>query len=331
MLGGANSFNLGGSHRTAIDRMLPVVLPPPDVAYKQVEFRLTLSEIGHKHPIMQQSSNPLFNRNICSNAPPLIGYNPIAAVKPGAQVLAANAKTGEPVLAAQNYGAGRTAAFTSGGSWYWQMARPREDELHEKFWKQLVRWLAVGAKAKLTVELDKDLFAPDESVRIRATVLDKTLKPDDAAKVTARVRDPFDTDPKTLPMRSLLTGEGLYAAQFNPTDVGDYAVEVTAEMADGAKISATTTFSVGETLEEFRDPAQKVELLREIADASGGAYLPADQAGRIPELIERRVRRMKTDRMEYAHKDIWDTPLLFALLVGALTVEWAVRRRAGLM
>ena len=331
MLGGVNSFNLGGYQGTAIERMLPVTLPGPEVGYKRLEFKIVLSEVGYKHPIMQQSPNPLFNRNIWSKAPPLIGYNPIAAVKPGAQVLAANSKTGEPVVVAQNYGAGRSAAFTSGGSWYWQMARAKEDELHERFWKQMVRWLAVGAKAKLTVELNKDLFAPDESVQIQATVLDATLNPDDSATVTALVTDPFNTDPQTLPMRSLLTGQGLYAVGFDPADVGDYAIEVTAELADGTKMSATTTFSVGETLEEFRDPAQKIELLREIAAASGGAYLSADQARDIPGLIERRVQQMKTDQMEHEHKDLWDTPLLFVLLVGALTIEWAVRRRAGLM
>ena len=331
MLGGVNAFNLGGYQKTAIDRMLPVVLPAPNVSYKQVEFRITLSEIGHKHPIMQQNSNPLFNRRTWDEAPPLIGFNPIDAVKPGAQVLAVNSQTGQPVLVAQNYGAGRAAAFTSGGSWYWQMSRPREDELHEKFWKQLVRWLAVGAKAKLTVELNKDLFLPDESVEIRATVLDKTLAPDEGAKVTARIKDPFNADPRTVPMRSELIEEGVFTAGFTPADVGDYAVEVTAELSDGTRAVATATFSVGETLEEFRDPAQKVETLRAIADASGGRYVPPAEAASIPGLIDARVRRMRTDLMEYEHKDIWDTPLLFALLVVSLTVEWALRRRAGMM
>jgi len=331
MLGGVNSFNLGGYERTAVARMLPVVLPAPNVAYKHVEFRITPTEVGLKHPTLQQSSNPLINRRTWEQAPPLIGLNPIETVKPGAQVLAVNSQTGAPVLVAQNYGAGRTAAFTSGGSWYWQMSRPREDELHEKFWKQLVRWLAVGAKAKLSVELDDDLYLPDEPVEIRATVLDKALAPDDSAKVTARIKDPFNADPRTVPMRPELVGQGVFTAGFTPVDVGDYAVEVTAELSDGTQAVATATFSVGETMREFHDPAQKIELLRGIATECGGRYVTPAEAGEIPELIDQRVRRMKTSLMEYEHKDIWDTPLLFALLVISLTVEWAVRRRAGLM
>jgi uncharacterized membrane protein len=260
MLGGVNSFNLGNYQGTVIEKMLPVVLPSPAVAYQQREFSLGLTEAGEKHPVMMQSSNVLFNRNIWSKAPTLIGLNPITEVKPGATMLASEAKTTNPLLVVQQYGSGRSAAFTTGGSWHWRMAVPVEDELHEKFWKQLVRWLAVGAKARVSVELDKDLFARKEPVVIRTVVLDKVLSPVNDAAVVARLEDPFGVK-QELPQEWTLSREGVYQTQYEPTESGDYKVEVEATLKDGSKASATATFSVGETLDEFSDAGQKKGLL----------------------------------------------------------------------
>jgi len=330
MLGGVNSFNLGRYQGTVVEKMLPVVLPSPDVAYEYKEFKIALSEIGEKHPVMRQSSNPLFNRNIWSKAPTLIGYNPIESVKPGAEVLAFEPKSGNPVLVVQNYGAGRAAAFTTGGSWHWQMALPVDDQLHEKFWKQLVRWLAVGSKGKLTIELNKDLFARREPVSIRTMVLDKVLEPVNDAKVVAKVTDPYNNEHE-LPQEWILSEEGVYQTQFEPTDVGDYQVEAVAVLKDGTKLSEIVTFSVGETLTEFTDAGQKIPLLKDIASQSGGKYLPGEQASEIVEDVEELVRKIKRDETVYETRDIWDTPLLFALLALSLSAEWLIRRRAGLM
>ena len=330
MLGGVNSFNLGKYQGTEIAKMLPVVLPGPDEAYQNREFSIVLTKIGEKHPIMRQTDNVLVNRNIWSKAATLVGFNPIKQVKPGAQVLAAEPKTGSPVLVVQNYGSGRVAAFTTGGSWHWQMATPVEDELHEKFWKQLVRWLAVGSKGKITVELNKDLFARNEPVSIRTTVLDKVLDPVNDAKVLAVVTDPFDNKHR-LPQEWILSEEGVYQTAYEPVDVGDYRVEVEAVMKDGEKLSQTTSFSVGETLTEFTDAGQKTELLKDLADKSGGKYLTGEQVAQITEDVEKLVLKMKRDETVYETHDIWDTPLLFGLLAVALSVEWFLRRRAGLM
>ncbi|GAG35979.1 unnamed protein product, partial [marine sediment metagenome] len=107
MLGGVNSFNRGKYQGTVIEQMLPVVLPRPDVGYQQREFKIAMTKEGEKHPVMRQSENLLVNRNIWSKAPTLVGYNPIKQKKPGAEILAADAKSGNPVLVVQNYGKGR--------------------------------------------------------------------------------------------------------------------------------------------------------------------------------------------------------------------------------
>ncbi len=330
MLGGVNSFNLGKYQNSEIEKMLPVVLPAPEVSYENREFTIALTKIGEEHPIMRQTENVLVNRNIWSKAATLVGFNPIKDVKPGAEVLAVEPRTGSPVLTVQNYGAGRVAAFTTGGSWHWQMAAPVEDELHEKFWKQLVRWLAVGSKGKLTIELNNDLFAPGEPVSIRSTVLDNVLKPVNDATVDAFVTDPSNNSHK-LPQEWILSVEGVYQTTYEPVEVGNYRVEVVAEMKDGSKLTESSSFWVGPTLTEFTDAGQKDGLLKELADKSGGKYYTAGEASQIAEEVKNRVGKMKRDETVYETHDIWDTPLLFGLLALTLSVEWFLRRRAGLM
>jgi uncharacterized membrane protein len=330
MLGGVNSFNLGAYQGTPIEKMLPVVLPGPGVAYRQVEFNIAPTRIGERHPAMRQSSNVLVNRNIWSRSPTLVGYNPIRQAKRGAEVLAIEPASGSPVLTVQRYGAGRAAAFTTGGSWHWRMALPIRDKLHEKFWRQLVRYLAVGARGQVTIDLTKDLFARDEPVSIRATVLDRVLNPANDATVLARISR-AGVNPRDLPMEWILSVDGVYQTQFEPDEPGDYELEVVATFPDGSKDAASTTFSVGETLEEYTDPGQKDTVLKEVAALAGGSYYTAAQAGEAVEQIQRRVREMKHDETVYERLDLWDTPLLFGLLVLLLAVEWLIRRRAGLM
>ena len=338
MLGGVNSFNLGKYQGTPIADMLPVVLPPASAAYRQVEFPVALTRLGEEHSILRQSPNLVLNRDVWSKAPTLIGYNPIERAKPAAQVLAVEPKSGTPILAVQDYGAGKVAAFATGGSWHWRMAVPLENELHEKFWKQLVRWLAVGAKAKLAVEPDKDLYSLGEPVQLRATVLDRSFQPVNDAEVEVQVTDPFgrkltDAAGAERPMRLAwtLSEPGVYEAQYAPPDAGDYVVAATGRLAGEADLAAGATFTVGETLDEYSDAAQRADLLRAVAAASGGRYFTAAQAGELPALIERRVGERKRQETIYDQHDVWDTPLWFVLMVAALTAEWIIRRRVGLV
>lgn len=336
MLGGVNSFNLGNYQGTVIEKMLPIVLPAPNVGYQQVEFNLTVTEDGLKHPVMQQAGQPMFNRSIWSKAPTLIGYNPVVETKLAATVLAMEPKSKTPVLVVQKYGAGKSAAFTTGGSWHWRMAVPKEDELHEKFWRQFVRWLAVGSRSQLTVDLEKDIFALKDPVVVKATVLDDELKPIDDAELSAEIRIPLKEKPDLLGLQATRIKPGVYAGQYEPTEPGSYEVQVTAKLPATAgkekkELKSGVSFFVGETLDEFNDAGQKTNLLKELASRSGGQYVEPAQAGKIVSELKQRAKRLKRDQTLYKHFDLWDNAILFGVLACALSLEWVLRRRSGLM
>ena len=68
------------------------------------------------------------------------------------------------------------------------------------------------------------------------------------------------------------------------------------------------------------------ELLRRLAEQSGGEFFTLDQVGRLPE----RLGTLTEERMRSVELPLWHSPVLFALVVGCLSAEWALRKRVGL-
>ena len=192
MLGGVNSFNLGEYAGTPVEKMLPVIMESNQNSYSFDRFKMKVPELSLNHPILHQDDDPELNQKAWERVPELQGYNVMKGVKSGAQILAAHPQTQQPILAVQKYGEGRVAAFCTGGSWQWRMSVSTESEIQEKFWRQLVRWLAVGAKENVTIALDRDIYAKGEPVILRATVLGTSLEAVNDAKVSKRYyRCPF--------------------------------------------------------------------------------------------------------------------------------------------
>jgi hypothetical protein len=85
-------------------------------------------------------------------------------------------------------------------------------------------------------------------------------------------------------------------------------------------------FYAGGVDREFADPRLNDGFLRRLARASGGEYLPAGDAGRLPSLLLSSAPRA----LEPERRDLWHEPWAFALVVALLSGEWILRRRWGL-
>ena len=328
MLGGVNSFGLGQYAGTPIADMLPMQITANDGPYSDGQYKArVMQEIG-VHPVMQLSLDPEANRVLWSQAPPLVGITPVSGVKPGALTLLTRESDNKPVFAVQNYGAGRVAAFTSGGSWYWRVSVPSTVEFYEKFWKQLVRWLAVGAKERLTAETDSDVYAPTRSVTIRATALAKDLQPVNDASIIATVTDPLGNH-EDVPMDWTLSEEGVYQAQYVPQDEGDYRIAVHVDgWADTKPVEVD--FRVAQSTVEAADTGLKEDELKEMAKIANGRYFTFNDANQLPDVIAKSVKAAQFAGIKPEDKEIWDMPVLFALAFGLMVAEWIVRRRCGL-
>lgn len=329
MLGGVNSFNLGNYKETPVEAMLPVVLQDTKNAYSFERFKMQVPEEALRHPILHQDDDAEANKRTWDRVPELDGFNFVKGIKTAAQVLATNPKTNLPVLAVQKYGRGRVAAFCTGGSWAWRMSVSTEVEIQEKFWRQLIRWLAVGSKESVSLQLDRDVYAKGEPVILRATVLGTSLEAVNDAKVKAVFQDPFGNT-EEIDMPWILTKDGVYQCRYETREHGDHKVSVKVEIPTLKPIETETSFSVTHPFLEFNNAGLNERLLKQMADASGGTYVNEKDVSQMNVALKSLLDKRERAGSFVEEKSLWDAPVFFILLIVFLGIEWSVRRRGGL-
>ena len=190
-----------------------------------------------------------------------------------------------------------------------------------------MRWLAVGAKERLTAGTDADVYAPGKPAIIRATALAKDLQPVNDASLIATVTDPLGNH-EDVQMDWILSEEGVYQAQYLTHEQGDYRVSVRADGWDLKPVE--TDFRVSEPTVESANAGLKEESLRAMAKTAGGRYFGFSDAMELPAEIEKTVQGARFTGMKPEDWEIWDMPPLFALALALLLAEWIIRRKSGL-
>ena len=87
-------------------------------------------------------------------------------------------------------------------------------------------------------------------------------------------------------------------------------------------------FTVYQTCEEDIITAADPELMRRIAQAGGGELLSLQGLKELPQKL-RDAQSLLTTRTEA--RPAWDRWWVLAALLGALSLEWVIRRRVGLV
>jgi uncharacterized membrane protein len=335
MLGGKNTFAQGGYTNTPLEDVLPVGLGPERASagvpgYQDAEFKAVLTDYGLEHPATRLAVDEQDNQKRWSAAPPLVGINPTAGPKPGATVLLQSSLrdvSGQnPVLLAfQRFGRGKSMALTTDATWRWRMEQESSNDFHELFWKQMLRWLVSDVPEQVSMETDKHSYSADESVVLRAEVNDETFMRLNNAQVTARIKSPSG-ELTSMPLVWDLSKEGQYTATYKPQEEGVY--EVTADAFQGSRSIgvAKANFRVADSSEEYHNANLNVDLLKKLATDTGGRYYTASDAQALPEDIS--YSDTGSSRLE--EKELWDMPIFFLLLVGAVSTEWILRKRKGL-
>ena len=273
--------------------------------------------------------------------PALTTVNLVGDPRPGATVLLegnveqifgtrANPGYGDeprPVFAFQRYGAGISAMLAVHDTWLWQMHSDisLEDQTHERFWRQVLRWLVQDVPEPLELTAASTRVAPAQPVELIARVTSEEYVPINDAQVTARITDPFGAE-QELELTWNLDRDGEYRGSFLPPVDGPYEVEVDALDGDRMLLSPPLHIEAGVLDEELRSGAMRGNLLRRIAAETGGEFHTMDQLSGLPEAL----RYTERGTVVQEERDLWDLPIFFYLLMALLFAEWVVRRRRGL-
>lgn len=338
MTGGYNSFGPGGYAGTPMEDILPVSLGSRDIGQETTPFVLKLTPEGKNHPIFFGTGDffQYGSDTPREELPYLRGCTRLGRPKPGASVLAVHpTRTGPAgplvVLAVQSYGRGRTAAFAADTTyqWYLPFKALGRDSPYVKFWSQMVRWLADkeikerGDEPGVTLLVRKPYYEPGEKVLVRAKVRAEEGRATNFAEVRGSLLGPAEADRKNFGLPLAPGGVGVYETEIEPPDPGDYKVLVEARK-DGERLGIEeTAFSVGRPNQEFERLSIDRDVLKQLAQATGGAYYEPAAFGDLVETL--RARTIKEDiHREIGVRDA--IPVLFVVFLAIVTGEWLIRK-----
>ncbi len=328
-LGGRASLADGGYAASGFSELLPVQLPDRQQTFRRAQAGVALTSAGHDSLVTRLIEDPAENRERWTKLPLVADYQEAGEPKPGALVLAELTIGGEermPLLVTQQYGRGRVGLLATGGTWRWQMQQDLEDQTHEVFWQQLLRWLVTGTPGRVDVSVKNQVLFDQGGVSFTARVRDRTYAPVSDARVEARVMGPAGLQ-ETVDFNPDPHERGVYRGDWNALEQGSFIAEVIAYRGEEKVGSDAITFQRKDGVAENFRSEQNRDLLTKLSEQTGGRYYTPDTLSRLADEIsfsEAGITVRET-------KELWNMPAVFLLLLLLKSVEWLLRRRWGVV
>jgi hypothetical protein len=239
---------------------------------------------------------------------------------------ASNAHGRFPLLVTGYFPAGRTLFSAVDETWRWRYRFG--DRYHERFWRNAVRWVALGrlksGDRRVQIDASKSSYDLDERITLEARVLDEDYRPSERPAEPVRLQHP---DGSTTDVSLVLVPDrpGVYRATFGVERSGTYSAYVENEGARAASVD----FEVVLPSRENADPSPDPSAMSSIASFTKGESrtLPrvADLLDAFPGGKEQR------QPISSELRDAWDQwgTLIAALVL--LAIEWIARKRLELV
>jgi len=338
---GSDSMGPGGVDNSWL-RVLPVVSESglyqssADVKISSREaWTLELTPEGDGDVIFRFADGHARNREVLTSLPGMFWHCPVTRAKRGATVLA---RHGDPrmtnsfgrhvLMATQLFGPGRTVFIGFDSTYRW---RYLHEEYFDGFWARLIdrvgRSKALGGHYPFTLSTDKSAYRPGDRVTLRA----EWLQHGDESPMVTDVSGELETsEGQIVPIefQPVPDKEATLETSFAVESPGPYLVRVVPVSAGGEGNTGvrpvTMNFRVEPRSQELDRPTLDRALLDDMARSTGGRVMTLANYRQIPDAFKiKRVERV----LEY-RDELWDAPLLFGLLVVAITAEWVLRKRA---
>jgi uncharacterized membrane protein len=274
------------------------------------------------------------------------GYTKLGRTKPGAQVLARakDAVDGPPLLVRQTYSKGRTAALAVDTTYNWRrLGLPKSTEgveLHARFWKQLVIYLAQQENqgGAVWVRPETRRLPAGGKVNFAVGLRGKTGIDLPGGTFEVAVAAPGGRQPESVPTAAEREGQ---KGSFWKTDKpGEYTLTVRGKGkdVDGSEVAgeASARFIVYRDDTELLRQAADHDFLRKLATAGGGKFYRADELPKVLRELERTAP--DAGRQKAVYWPDWRRPTLggflpglFIAFVAVLGLEWGLRRYWGMV
>ena len=313
---------------SAIEGMLPVEWSTDPAQSRPAS--LVLTDRGARNPSFKLAADDEDNEQFWTELPPPRRVAEVTAV-PGAEVLAEAVFPDEncALIVTRQFGAGRILYLASDETWRWRYKTA--DIWHQRFWNQMARFVMPRPFASsddfVSVDTGAISYRAGDSVDIRVRLLDLEGRPTADASVDALLWKEGRIV-RTVNLAADPEVTGIYRGRTAGLIAGNYEVTVRAAGYSEAALQARGAFVVEpQDNGEMSLTAANESLLQQLAVASGGEFLREEDLHRLPELLS----PFSGGRVEERDTSLWDSYWWFTAMLLLLTIEWGLRKRAGLL
>ena len=337
--GGAALFLLGkefiDSHAfSEMSTLLPFDLLGRNITFTSAPFNLELTEEGKLHPITQLVENLEENLKIWSDLPPFLGVDILGSVTKDATTLAelknpSNPNVVSPGIVVRNYGKGKVMATTVTPFWRWDFLLwgiGKDNQIYQTLWNNSVRWLVVREDMDLiNIFTDKKIYKGGERIIIQAKIFNQNYQKIKDASVVVNIKGESSPDSEVVSLSLDDLGDYIATLRALPPNQYNFKGEVTRE---GKKIGTKTgEFLVEAYTLEDSDLKTNFDLLKKIAEVSGGKYYEKEKIANL----SNDLKLTEKEEQKTSEIQLWNSPLLLAIFVLCLSLEWAIRKRSQLL
>lgn len=343
MVGGHNAFDPGFGASPLSD-LIPVYAIPSRSSFHQDRFQLVFPDA--RHPILHLTDDPETDARTLAEMPPILGYNRTLGVRPGAKVLAVHPDkriqdgARMPLIVVDVNLGGRVMAVPCAtifrlSALMWGIGKTSRTP--DALWKNAFQWLMTPEESRrVRIVADRPVWKEGEPVTLRAFVTDALTRPQTGAVVNVSISGVSGIRTITL----VESGHGRYVGQIRGLLPGEHRFEGTAVVERLMKTDGGVRSSKGREVGrdrgsitvsaaglEFENLRMNEDLLRAICGSSQGAFL-------MPAQVDTFVANfnLPSKTISEIHRwRFWENPYTLALLVSLLAVEWAARRRRGML
>jgi hypothetical protein len=337
--GGATLFLLGRDFIESkafmeASSILPFDLKGATIRYVSTNLSLELTAEGRLHPTTRLVENSEENLKVWSELPPFLGVVSLGSASTDAAALTtfrnpSDPKSILPGIVVRNYGKGKMMAATVTPFWRWDFLLwgiGKDNQSYQKLWNNSVRWLVTREDMDLVnIFTDKKIYKSGERINFKAKIFDQNYQKIKDASVLLKIKTEASADSEMLSLSLDLMGD--YTGTLRSLSPGKYLFQGEVFRDETRIGSKKGEFTVEEYSLEDVDLNTDFDLLRRMAEVSGGKFYEKDQIGNLVtdiELAEKQEERTKEIQL-------WNHPILLILFIGCLSVEWAIRKRAQLL
>lgn len=325
---------------TPLETMLPVECEPhlpatvADELARTVAkgFRPKLTPDAARLPLLRFAADPSENERLWSEVEPLFWFQPVKRLKPGATAFLVHPErlladgSPMPLLTGQRYGKGQVLFSATDETWRWRF-RPGAAQ-HRRLWGQVVASLSMahllGASSRTQLEVDRGEYGIGERARLVARVLDQDYNPFPADSVTVTVERELTRETVLLAARK--DQPGTFSGEWIPVAEGRHRLSLPGTGGDDP--GDERMVDVVPSRLELDDAGMRQDLLEQIAQVSGGSYVPLE---RLPTLAEALAAKGREGDLRREERSLWNAPFVILLLVLCLGLEWFLRKRSDLL